>query len=286
MLGVILFCVLKCYNKNMSTLIFIFIFILGTIIGSFLNVVVFRFNTGRTFVKGSSMCMSCSHKLRWYELIPVFSFLIQKGKCRSCGSKISAQYPIVEIATGLIFVIVAFKFLPVLYFSPLLYTLYSIMFIVIFSLLTVVFVYDIRHKVIPNKLSYTFSILSLLSLVVSIALFGSFTIWPNILNLLAGPMIALPFILIWYFSKGRLMGLGDGKLMIGIGWMLGFSSGIFAVLLSFWIGAAISIILMIFSKKKIGMKTQIPFAPFLIIATLATFIFNFDLSTLINLFSF
>lgn len=270
----------------MNILIFIFIFILGTIIGSFLNVVVFRFNTGRTFVKGSSMCMSCSHKLRWYELVPVLSFLFLRGKCRSCGSKISVQYPIVEIITGLIFVVVAFKFLPVLYFSPWLYFLYSVMFIAIFSLLTVVLVYDLRHKIIPDKLSYTFSILSLISLVVSIAIFGSFTTWPNILNLLAGPIIALPFVLIWYLSKGRLMGLGDGKLILGIGWMLGLSSGVFAVILSFWIGAVVSILLMIFSQKKIGMKTEIPFAPFLIIATLITFIFNFDLSTLINLFSF
>ncbi|MFA4853534.1 MAG: prepilin peptidase, partial [Bacteroidales bacterium] len=87
----------------MSILIFVFIFLLGTIVGSFLNVVIFRFNTGRTITTGRSICMNCNRDLRWYELIPVLSFLIQSGKCRRCASKISHQYPLVEIVTGLVF---------------------------------------------------------------------------------------------------------------------------------------------------------------------------------------
>jgi len=270
----------------MNILIFIFVFALGIIIGSFLNVIIFRLNTGRTFIKGGSMCMTCGHKLRWFELVPVLSFLVLRGRCRECRSKISIQYPVVEIITGLVFTLIAFKFLPILYFSFWLYVLYLVMFLAIFSLLIVIFVYDLKHKIIPNKLSYSFSALALLSLVVSIALFGSFFSWFNVLNLLAGPLIALPFVLIWFFSKGRLMGLGDGKFMVGMGWMLGFSSGAFAVIISFWIGAVVSLLLMIFSKKKVGMKTEVPFAPFLIISTLITFIFNFDLNTLVNIFRF
>src|SRR5574343_775602 len=123
-------------------LILIFIFILGTIIGSFLNVVIYRLNSGRKIVNDSSMCMSCGHKLKWYELIPVVSYFIQGCKCRKCRSKISAQYPIVEILTGLIFVAVSVKFLPFLMLSFWLYVLYVSLYLILFSLLVVMFVYD------------------------------------------------------------------------------------------------------------------------------------------------
>ena len=106
-----------CYNINMYTLTFIFIFLLGTIIGSFLNVVIYRFNTGKSITKGRSICMSCDKSLRWYELIPIFSFLIQSGKCRRCASSISHQYPFVEFITGFIFVLLVYHFLPLLSLS-------------------------------------------------------------------------------------------------------------------------------------------------------------------------
>ena len=270
----------------MSVIIFIFIFLLGTIIGSFLNVVIFRFNTGKSITNGRSICMNCNKNLTWYELIPVLSFLIQSGKCRRCASRISHQYPIVEIVTGLVFASVAFKFLPLLYLSYTHYIILVILFVFIFSILIVISVYDLRHKIIPDKLVYTFIAISLFSVFVNYSPIGSFFTMPIISTLIAGPVIALPFILLWYFSKGRLMGLGDGKLMIGIGFLLGLSSGIFAVIISFWIGTIVSLLLMSLSKKKIGMKTEIPFAPFLILSTLITFLFNFDLFSLIKLFSF
>jgi len=277
----------------MILLIFIFVFLLGTIIGSFLNVVIFRFNTGRTIVKGRSMCMNCSKHLRWYELIPVFSFLIQKGKCRNCASRISHQYPLVEIITGLVFALIVFKFLPVLYFSYGLYILYVTLFVFIFSLLIVISVYDLRHKIIPNKLVFIFIIISFLSIFINPYLFGSIFTLPTLATLISGPLLSLPFVLLWYFSKGRLMGLGDGKLFLGVGWLLGLSQGIFAIILSFCLGAVISLIVMFLSKNlsdgkagKINMKTEIPFAPFIIISTLVTFLFNFDVFSLIRLFSF
>lgn len=276
----------------MSILIFIFIFLLGTIIGSFLNVVIYRFNTGRTVTKGRSICMSCNNNLRWYELIPVFSFLIQSGKCRRCMSRISHQYPLIEIITGIIFALLAFKFLPVIFISYGLYILIVVLFIFLFSLLIVISVYDIRHKIIPDKLVYIFIILSFLSIFINFFPIESIFKLPTLSALIAGPAIALPFVLLWYFSKGRLMGLGDGKLMLGIGWMLGLSAGIFAVILAFWIGAIVSIILMLLSKnlstqaRKINMKTEIPFAPFLIISTLVTFFFGLNFLSLVKLFSF
>lgn len=267
-------------------LILIFIFILGTIIGSFLNVVIYRLNSGRKIVNDSSMCMSCGHKLRWYELIPVVSYFIQGCKCRKCRSKISAQYPIVEILTGLIFVAVSVKFLPFLMFSFWLYVAYVSLYLILFSLLIVMFVYDLKHKIIPNKLVFPFIFLSFLTMVINLMLFGNIFSWVAILDILAGVIVALPFALIWLFSKGRLMGLGDAKLMMGIGWMLGISTGAFAIILAFWIGAVVGLILMAFAKRKIGFKTEVPFAPFLILGVFIAFLFGFDLSTLINIFTF
>lgn len=277
----------------MTLLIFIFVFLLGTIIGSFLNVVIYRFNTGRTIVTGRSICMNCNRDLRWYELIPVFSFLIQSGKCRRCASRISHQYPIVEVITGLVFALIAFKFLPILYISYRLYTMYVILFVFIFSLLIVISVYDLRHKIIPDKLVYLFIFISFVSLFINPYMFGTFFTLPTFGALIAGPVFAIPFALIWYFSKGRLMGLGDGKLILGIGWILGLSQGAFAIILSFWIGTVVSLLIMFLSKSssslmkgnKLSMKTEIPFAPFLIIGFFITFLFNFDLFSLVKLFS-
>ncbi len=276
----------------MIILIFIFVFLLGTIIGSFLNVVIFRFNTGKSITTGRSMCMTCSNTLRWYELIPVFSFLIQSGKCRRCASRISHQYPLVELITGIVFALIAFKFLPVLYISYWLYIFFVVLFVFIFSLLIVISVYDLRHKIIPDKLVFVFIIVSFFSIFVNYSLYGHLFTLPTLMTLLSGPILALPFILLWFFSKGRLMGLGDGKLILGIGWMLGMSQGIFSIILSFWIGTIVGVFLILLSRTlsggkmgKINMKTEIPFAPFLIFGALITFLFNFDLFSLTKLFS-
>jgi len=269
----------------MNILIFIFIFLLGTIIGSFLNVVIFRFNTGRTVVKGRSICMTCNRDLRWYELIPVFSFLIQSGKCRRCASTISHQYPLVELLTGLVFALVAFKFLPILYFSYWTFIFLVVLFVFIFSLLIVISVYDLRHKIIPDKLVFVFIFISFFSIFVNTSGFGPLFVLPTLSSLIVGPILALPFVLLWLLSKGRLMGLGDGKLILGIGWMLGLSVGVFSLVLSFWIGTVVSLLLILLSKNKMGMKTEIPFAPFLIISAFVTFLFGFNFFSLIKLLS-
>ena len=258
---------------------------MGTIIGSFLNVVIYRFNTGMTIVKGRSICMTCNRNLRWYELIPVLSFLIQSGKCRRCASKISHQYPLVELITGIVFALIAYKFLPILYFSYKTYFFFLVFYMFIFSLLIVISVYDLRHKIIPDRLVFVFILVSLFSIFINPSPFGSLFVLPSYSALIAGPVLALPFALIWLFSKGRLMGLGDGKLVLGIGWLLGLSAGLCMVILSFWIGTIVSLTLMFLSKKKMGMKTEIPFAPFLIVSALAVFLFNLDIFSLIKLFS-
>lgn len=265
---------------------FVFIFLLGTIIGSFLNVVIYRFNTGKTIVKGRSICMTCNRNLRWYELIPIFSFLIQSGKCRRCAEKISHQYPIVEFVTGLIFALIAYHFMPVLMYSPSVYLFLVVFFVFIFSLLIVISVYDLRHKIIPDRLVYIFIFTSFLSIFVNHTTIGPLFGLPTLSYLVSGPLLALPFALLWLLSRGRWMGFGDAKLMLGIGWMLGLSLGLASIVLSFWIGALVSLGIMFFSGKKISMKTEIPFAPFLIVGALIVFLFNLDIFSLALLFQF
>lgn len=261
-------------------------FIFGTIVGSFLNVVILRYNSGRSIVSGRSSCPVCRHELAWFELVPLFSFIALGGKCAKCHSKISWQYPAVELLTGLIFAAVylhKYRSLTSIFLIP--NSLFLILDLIILSLLIIILVYDLKHKIIPDGLVYTFIILSLLKLLLSIFLI------PNsnflILDLLAGPIMFLPFFLLWFFSGGRWMGLGDAKLAAGIGWFLGFVNAISAIVIGFWTGAALGIILLlIWRSKKLTMKSEIPFAPFLILGLLLVYFFGFDVTGLHLLFQY
>jgi prepilin signal peptidase PulO-like enzyme (type II secretory pathway) len=142
-----------------------------------------------------------------------------------------------------------------------------------------------RHKIIPDKIVYTYAAISLLSIFINHATIGPLFVVPSLLNLVSGPLFALPFAFLWLVSKGRWMGLGDAKLMLGIGWMLGPHQGLAAVVLSFWIGSVVSLAYMLFSRHKMNMKTEIPFAPFLIVSALIAFLCNLDIFSLAALFN-
>lgn len=271
----------------LTTIIFyIFVFIFGTIVGSFLNVLVLRYNTGVSASSGRSFCFSCGKKLGPLELVPIFSFLFQGGKCTSCESKISWQYPIVEAITGLLFVGVVIKYLGVI---GLVYdTWYVIISLIVMAVLVSITVYDFKHKIIPDGLTVTFGILALLKILADYLLMTN-TVGEIKLHviafLIAGPALALPLFLIWLFSKGRWMGLGDPKLVLCIGWFLGPVYGLSAVILAFWSGAIYGLTLMGLSKfswhgLKIDGKTEVPFAPFLVLGFLLVFFFGIDVLNL------
>ena len=250
----------------MDTFSLILTFIFGVVVGSFLNVVALRFNTGMG-LGGRSKCMSCGTSLTWKELIPLLSFLFQKGACKKCKSKISWQYPLVEFIAGAIFVLIFFAFPPVDVFSAVT-TLFQV---VIACLLVVISVYDIKHKIIPDSFVYSFAGISLISLIVG---GSSWFHVPTIEMLIAGPLLALPFALLWFVSKGKWMGLGDAKLTLGIGWLLGVSAGINALVLAFWIAAAFSVIWLISLKKKFKPRIEIPFGPYLILGLYLVLLFH------------
>lgn len=253
------------------------LFFLGLIIGSFLNVVIFRFGTHKS-LGGRSSCMSCRRTLAWHELIPVFSFLWLKGRCRHCRSRISLQYPIVEFITGIVFLLLFLKFEPFLYSGFFSFATNFLYYALVFSIFIVIAFYDLRHKIIPDKLSLALGVLSFAGLFFfgTSDAFSFAPHFPSLSQFLAGFLVALPFALFWLVSRGAWMGLGDAKLALSIGWLLGISQALSALVLSFWFGALMGIYLVLFRKTH-GMKSQIPFAPFLVLGTFLAFIFDLHL---------
>lgn len=244
----------------------IWVFLLGLIIGSFLNVVILRHQTGRA-LSGRSGCSSCGKKLSWHELLPVFSFLAQGGRCRSCQSKISWQYPLVELLTGFLFAIIFWHLAgsPAQAGDWLAITFYWVM----ASLLVVITVYDLKHQIIPDRFVFALIVLAFLKPVVLLEN-------PILLNLgwgvVGGFAVSLPLFVLWLVSRGRWLGFGDVKLALGIGLLLGWQLGLSALMLSFWLGAIVGLFLILWGKtqlwrkgKSYTMKSEVPFAPFLIL---------------------
>lgn len=261
-------------------------FIFGLIVGSFLNVVIYRLNTGRSVARGRSQCLHCSHPLAWRELLPVLSYLAQLGRCRHCAGKISLQYPLVELMTAVIFALGAAKWWPHLAAPDGVPSL--VIFWLVTSLLIAIAAYDFRHKIIPNGLVYAFNLLALV--LIAINYWPTSTLlWPNIFTGLA---LWAAFALLWLVSGGRWMGFGDSKLALGIGLYLGPSLGFSAIILAFWLGAAVGLILIFTPRliqahthqlrtllgraKSFTIKSEVPFAPFLILGFFLAYLFNLN----------
>ncbi|PCI89947.1 hypothetical protein COB18_02380 [Candidatus Kaiserbacteria bacterium] len=263
---------------------FIIVGIFGLIIGSFLNVLILRLHTGRS-TAGRSGCMSCGAQLGSAELVPVISFFLLRGRCKSCGSKISNQYWLVEIITSILFVLVWVQG----------FSLFATaMSLVIISLLMIIAVYDMRHTIIPNSIVY---LLIAVSLITALPLWGTFVVQELplhfIMVLIGGAMVALPIFTLWLVSGGRWMGFGDVKLTFAFGLILGAQRGFMAVMLGFIVGACVGVLLMYLPKvikrlslspasSRFTMSSEIPFAPFLIAGFLLVFLLDIDIITLIG----
>ncbi len=236
------------------------IFILGTIIGSFLNVVIFRLKTNETILKNRSHCNYCQKKLNWYELIPLISFIIQLGKCRKCKKKISWQYPLVELSTGLIFLLI-FIFFGQNWQFP--YTVYTYFLFLISCFLIIIFVYDLKHYLVADKIIYPAIIFAFLFNIFVWFITNNFYIF--ISSIIAGFSVGGFFLILVLISKEKWMGKGDILIGVLMGLILGTPMIIVGLVLAFLIGAIVSLILVAFKKK--NMKSEIPFGPFLILGT-------------------
>ncbi len=234
------------------------LFIFGAIVGSFLNVVILRHNTGKSLA-GRSGCMVCQAQLSGTELVPIISYVCQMGKCTSCKSKISRQYILVELATATLFSLVGwFAFVHSLgYFVTALLLLAM-------AILVILTTYDFKHTILPDKYTYSFAVIAALAVFIMQPTAYQFG-W----QLIGGITTALPIFALWYFSRGRAMGFGDVKLSVGIGIFLGVYLGITAVWYGFIIGALYGVILMLLGRA--GAKSEVAFGPFLILGFLIAF---------------
>jgi len=256
----------------------------GVIIGSFLNVYIYRFHTGKS-LNGKSHCLSCGVGLRWFDLFPLFSYVALRGKCRVCGCSIPARYFLVELLTGVLFALTPLLTVDV----PLILLNWWLL-----SVLVVIFVYDLYHFIIPDKLT------AILTALVVVQVGYEYWLHPVDFGLLAAQFYtALAgsafFFILWLYSGGRWLGFGDVKLAFPLGLLVGPAFVFSFVVLAFWIGAGVSLLILGYQKLNRGkahlhltgngltMKSAVPFAPFLIASSL---VILFTHLNVLALFSF
>ncbi len=246
----------------------IIVFIFGLCIGSLINCLVYRLEKKENFITGRSYCPKCRHQLGFFDLIPLLSFVFLKGRCRYCQAKISWQYPMVELLTALIFLLISnYQFL----ISNIIYLW------IIASILIIVFIYDLKHYLIPEKLLYLGIGLILLYRIFEFRIWDLFGIWQNLkIPIFSALGAGLFFLMIYFISEGRWLGSGDVILAFFMGLFLGFPAILVALFFAFFIGAIIGLALIflsrkklnpLFSQKKWGIKSQVPFGPFLVSGT-------------------
>lgn len=249
-----------------------FLFLAGTVIGSFLSVVILRSIAGEGWVSGRSRCDSCRNTIAWYDNVPLLSYLILRGKCRYCREPILPLHPMVEVLTGVLFVwwywggFIFFKLTQ----TPL-SVLQPLFWLAVGLLLIYLFIIDLNYMILPDRPVYALfgvAVLYRITLVVS----GIMRVNDLYLAILAALVSFLFFFLLWLFTKGKGMGFGDVKLVVPLALLLGAQKMVVCLFLAFILGAIVGIILIAFGKGKL--KTAIPFGPFLIVSTAVSLLFG------------
>ena len=253
-------------------MIYLLLFIAGVFIGSFLGVVVDRIPRKETVLKGRSHCEKCKKDLGLFDLIPVISFLILKGKCRYCKVKLPLFYPIIELSTGILFVatyifVISNEFINLNSFiiNPLSLIILTYYLFIISSFI-VIFFTDLKYGIIPDKIVFPAVVISIFYLLI-------FNPSSLILNLVSGLGAFLFFVVIsstfYILTKKQGMGGGDIKLSFLLGLFLGFPGIIVSLYIAFLTGTFIAIILILW-KKKAFLKDTLSFGPFLIAGTVVS----------------
>lgn len=241
------------------------LFILGMLIGSFLNVVIFRIEKGESFVAGRSHCQTCHHSLAWYENIPLISFVFLRGKCRHCQALLSWQYPLVEFATALFFA--ASYGILTFYAGSISQLFIGLLLLIIISFALLIGVYDFRFSLIPDVFLWGLNISTFLFLIFHwyFSLQPVFLFPPEISSSLLGALVTGGFFFFLVFiSKETWMGWGDVWLGIWGGMLLGIELTQLFITVSFTFGAVIGITFL-YTKKK-TLKTEVPFGPYILLA--------------------
>lgn len=230
------------YDLMVYITMYIVIFLFGVVIGSFLNVCIYRIPKGESIVVVRSHCMNCNYELRWYDLVPLLSFLLLKGKCRKCNTKLSLQYPIIEAANGLAYCLV---------FAVRGFSLNSVCYCLLFSALIVISVIDWRTYEIPIGCNI---------FILAVGLIHLFLDYTNWLQYVIGLLAVSSFLMIVYLAtKGRGIGGGDVKLMACCGLLLGWK----LILVAFFFGCVLGAVLHLIRMKVSGADRQLAFGPYL-----------------------
>ena len=252
------------------------VFLFGLMVGSFLNVVIMR-GARSERLAGRSHCDSCGKILAWYELIPIVSFLYQKGRCLHCGAVFSVQYPLVELGTGVGFTAAAWYVLNYAQWTSTVF--FSIIiggvFIAIAATI-VIFVADMAYQIIPNGAVLVLTLLGFFM----VALRNGFVCLQNgfcassssigaLNDIAASAGFTLFLFALWFFSHGKAMGFGDVKLIGATSLVLGFPASLIAFLFSFWLGGIAGIILLLACRSTLTSK--IPFGPFILLGSVLAF---------------
>ena len=238
-------------------ILYLLIFIFGTVIGSFLNVVIDRLPRNESIIKSRSHCEHCRRALSWPDLIPVVSYLVLRGKCRYCHVHIGYYYPIVEALTGLLFIVVTVSLMPNMLglqlFEPRSLFIW-IYFYFLISCLVVIFFTDYKYGIIPFKVVLFASLASIVYALIT----------PFFLNhMFTGLSVFAFFLLLFFITKGKGLGFGDVVYAFLMGIVLGYPKILVGLYVAFLTGAIVSLILVWTGKKKMK-GGSIPFGPFLV----------------------
>ena len=256
--------------SELHIVICIFMFLLGTCVGSFLNVCIFRIPENKSIIFPPSECPDCNTRLRPVDLIPVFGYILLKGKCRYCKKPISIQYPLVEFLTGMVWLLVYLRYGLSIETAALLF---------LYTLLIPVTFIDLKYMIIPNGLVLTGLvggfILSIYHIFVKpFSLYQSSLWYEPFIGMVSASGILFVIAIIGFiiYKNDGAMGMGDVKLFIPIGMILGWKLALLTLFLAIVLGGVISIILLILKIK--DRKSAIPFGPFIAIATYITGFFG------------
>lgn len=254
----------------LKVVVLTFLVLISLCIGSFLNVLIYRLPIKESLTKKNSHCPKCGHMLKWYENIPLLSYIIQRGRCRGCKELISIQYPIIEMLSVCVFVIAYIRF--GLSIETFLFTLLLQMFIVIFMI-------DMKHQIIPDIINIVILILGLISLIIphsSINQLYSINYVDKIIGFLVALSLLLLFLVLEKVLNKELMGGGDLKLFFGVGLFMGWQ----LLLLGIFFAAVIALITEMLKKvikSEKFLNKVIPFGPYLVLGFALVYVFGLDI---------